>query len=212
MSTKLPTPPAKEEEQKDEFADQTKSTPAASDTTKLEPLPKPTIPPPPPKKTIIQKYWKFGLAIICILILLILLVFAVYFIKKPSSSPPTQTNVGSMPFAPAPASASAPAPQLSAPVPVMAPAPAPVPAPAPAPVPTSTENKGFFDRLFNRTSAPKPAPIVGVVPPPEKVGGKGKRKSKSNDMSSTISNALKQMKKIKRNMKGGCDCNLPVPI
>lgn len=209
MSTKLPTPPAKEE-QNDKFADQTKSTPAASDTSKLEPLPKPTIPSPPPKKTIIQKYWKFGLAIICILILLILLVFAVYFIKKPSS-PPTQTNVGSMPFAPAPA------PQLSAPAPVMAPAQAPAPAPfqqlsasvpvmvpAPASTAASTENKGFFDRLFNRTPAPKPAP-------PEKVGGKGKRKNKSKDMSSTISNALKQMKKIKRNMKGGCDCNLPVP-
>ena len=219
MSTKLPTQTLKPEEtktvanEKDKFTDKTLSTPATSDTSSVEPLPKTTIPPPPEKSTL-SKYWKFGLAIISMLILLILLVFAVYFIKKPETpsglNTPTQTNVGPMP---APTPAAMPAPVLT-----------PIPTPMPAPAATApTENKGFFDRLFNKgpqTSKPTPTPIpsepiAGVVPSTAqpKVGGsksRGKSSSKKNskDMSSSISKTLKEMKKIK--MKGGCDCNLPL--
>lgn len=207
MSTKLPTQTMKEEH-RDKFTDQKTSTPVASDTPTIKPLPTPTIPSPPPQKSMVQKYWKFGIAILSILVLLILLVFAVYFIKKPNNDIPTQTNIGQTTQFPA-----------LAPAPASTPTPTPIPTPTPlsAPVPeTGTiENRGFFDKLFNRK--PKPEPIAGVVPQPEKIGGKFKNKSEnkggksknSKNMSSTISKALKEMKKLK--MKGGCDCNLPVP-
>jgi len=174
-----------------------------------------------------NKYWKFGVAILCILILLIVLICVVYTVRStPSTSQVTQPVINS-----------APLPVTSTPVPTPITQTAPmdptaqastVPMTQTTPLPTSqgtapeAKSQGFFSRIFGQKEKPpvQTTPLSQVSEVPPKVGGRNTRNSKTTQIgkgktSSTISKALKEMKKIKyksgKLMKGGCDCSLPVP-
>jgi len=204
----------------------------------VKPLPELTIPKQfqVPQQTLFQKYWKLGIAILCIFILLIVLVITVYSINK---NPATNS-------------------QVITPTPMPMAVPTPIPQPTTAP--TTSQSNGFFSNLFGKklessqtisgnvntsTQMPiaVPSPVLGqafltntvpkqeikgffgktpepTVPVVPKVGGKGgKNKINSkgkNTVSSTIKKAIKEMKKIKngklmkgmKGMKGGCGCDM----
>lgn len=106
----------------------------------IKPLPEISVPSQflAPQQTLFQKYWKIGIAIICILILLIVLVITVYSINK---NPVVNSQI------------------LNPPMPISLPTPIPTITPA-----TTYKSTGFFTNLFGRKTTPLDINTTAQVP------------------------------------------------
>ena len=110
----------------------------------IKPLPEISVPSQflAPQQTIFQKYWKIGIAILCILILLIVLVITVYSINK---NPVVNSQV------------------LNPPMPIFLPTPTPTTTSATTSA-TTHKSTGFFNNLFGRKTAPIDINTTAQVP------------------------------------------------